>query len=168
MKVADLQKMLKELRGTHPVGLLSVTRPQLLQVSPDGKLNEFHDDCVKLSHIEGLIGFIYEPSVNAQRVKEGLKPNFEAMPRKWGGRLLPSPLVEYKGKYYLEVKVTHPIVEKYFTDQGEEIDSVYIKQFIPQRQNRQGLDKPVVLRDYSLENLKSIHFQLTDEKVAVG
>jgi len=114
-------------------------------------------DVVKVSSVNGIINWIYEDAVNKQRSREELEPNFTAFPRKWGNRIKGSPLVEHNGNYYLEMKVQSAQAQ-YILGNEEIAVSELIPYFYDRSKSRQGVEKEVVLRDYALENIKSIKY----------
>jgi hypothetical protein len=105
-----------------------------------------------------MIGFNYANSVNRQQGREGGEMDFEAQPRKWGTRLPHSPFVEHKGKLYLETKVQNVYGTQYLLD-GKEVTKDEIREWLrpkPEEGARQGVENPVILRDFSLESIREI------------
>jgi hypothetical protein len=152
--VAKLSEVLKRIRGATAVSLVVETSPELIKP----KSNPLFGRLTKLSYLNGMIGFNYESSVNRQQGREGGDMDFEAMPRKWGTRIAGSPFVEYKGKLYLETKVQKVYGTKYILD-GKEVTKDEIKKWLrpkPEEGARQGVENPVVLRDFSLESIREI------------
>jgi len=90
-------------------------------------------------------------------VREGLDNDFSAFPRKWGKRIVGTPLVEHNGKYYLEMKVQSAAAT--YILGGEEIPVSDLIPYFPKKSaSRQGVEKEVILRDYALENIKGIRY----------
>ena len=121
--------------------------------------NPFYGRVTKTSTVNGMIGFKYENSVNNQRKRENIGKEFVAEPRKWGVRIAGTPIVEHKGQSYLEVKVQRVFDTVYCVDNrlacDEEIKA--IKGFFPtNKDNRQEVEKPVILRDYCLDSINEI------------
>lgn len=134
--------------GAFPVTIVTKTKPKVKANCPY--------NITKLSTVNGMAGFIYENSVNKQRIKEDKDPDFKAEPRRWGIRIPKTPLVEHKGSFYLELKVQHSDSE-YF-DGKKKISREEITPYLTSSStDKQQLDKPVILRDYSLENIKELH-----------
>lgn len=112
---------------------------------------------VKRSAVNGVINWIYENAVNRQRERENLVPNFTAFPRKWGHRIHGTPLVEHKGKFYLEMKVQHATC-RYFIG-NVEVNHADISPWLrPHSPHRQGVSREIILRDYALENISAFIF----------
>src|SRR6185312_11339306 len=103
-------------------------------------------------------------SVNAQRERENLEPDFIAEPRKWGERLPNFPLVRHVKdgveKLYLEMKIQRSLHHRYILDNHKAIgiENDLITACLPIRaeSSRQQLEKEVILRDYELSNIKRI------------
>jgi len=105
-----------------------------------------------------MIGWVYQNSVNNQRVREGIEPDFIPLKRRWGERLWPGPLVGDGEKYYLEVKVERVIFTQYQKPNGFVVDADLVKCWERRKPEsaRQKVEDEIILRDYSLENIKAI------------
>jgi hypothetical protein len=151
IKYRDLVELLKSQKGAKPVTICAQTIPNMR------KKDNPYKDVIKISRVNGIIGCVYTNAVNRQRIREDSDPDFEAEPRKWGQRIIGTPLVEHKGKYYLELKVEKSLGHEYEL-YNERIPFEKIKEFLrlPPDMPKQGLDKEVILRDYDLANITSI------------
>lgn len=149
----DLLEMLSSLdRRATFVSVVMDTEPQLV----GGKSSPFHGRVKKISKMSCIINFSYENSVNNQRGREGIETLFEAAPRKWGARVVGTPLVRHKDQYYLEVKV-EKVLSSFFLVDGMPRDRSELEGAIRQGgEGRQGVDNPVILRDVSLLNIREI------------
>jgi len=124
--------------------------------------NPFFGNIIKITRVNGVIQWIYEVSVNRQRVRENKVPDFEAFPRSWGDRIPHTPLVEYKQQLYLEVKVEKRDFNYFTLTNGTEVVPEVIQPFLkPESKGRQGLERKVILRDYMLNNINSIVYNHT-------
>lgn len=108
----------------------------------------------KKSVVNGVINWNYQNSVNRQKERENKEGDFKAEPRKWGERILGTPLVRHKNKLYLEIKVQRALSTEYQDENGNQIEKPEPQ--TKQQHSRQGLEREVILRDYLLENIKSI------------
>jgi hypothetical protein len=135
---------LMNVKGTTFMSIETTTIPKLKAKNP-------FKDLKKVSLISGAIGFNYENSVNNQREREGLENNFESKPRAWGHRIDNTPVVEHKGKHYLEVKVQSSKSEYFDGDLRIDVDK--IKPWMYSNSSRQELNKEVIVRDYSLDSI---------------
>lgn len=159
--VADI---LREHKGCTIVTLTAATKPRCLKRDREtGEPNPW-GQIVKVSMVQGLIGFRYENSVNNQREREGDVADFEAEPRSWGHHVEnpstgnPSPLVTNNAgdRTYIEVKVERVLSTTYHAEDGTVLTYDECKGVLPARKeesSRQELDKPVILRDYALDNV---------------
>lgn len=164
---AQLERMLRSLRGTTMVGLIARTVPEMRL-----RGNPYRDNLVKLAHVQGVIGFRYSSSVNRQRARErrptthkGMVSYFYAEPRQWGERVRGTPLVEHElqgsGRWhaYLEIKVERVIHAEYRTiDPDLRVDDAEVERWLKRRRpnRRQGVRREVQLRDYRLDHLLEI------------
>lgn len=152
MKISkeNLVKLLKSCKGSTFVTIQTVTKPTF-----SGGMSCPFVGAIKISRVNGCIGFNYENSVNNQRAREGSEKDFEAKPRTWGHRIPGTPLVKHKGSYYLEMKVEKSespvyILGTYLLDNND------IKPWIPKQTSRQEVEKPVILRDYKIDSIQKI------------
>lgn len=155
MKLGELKAALASRKGTSFVTIVALTDPRMRK-----RGNPYIGRVLKRSTVNGAIGWIYQNSVNRERARENLEPDFEAFPRKWGQRIKGTPFVEHKGKTYLELKVERALSTEYLLD-GEVVDKSVIEEWLPKRKpegERQEVDRPIILRDYDLANIKAITF----------
>jgi len=117
----------------------------------------------RLSSISGCIGFNYTNSVNHQRQKEGLSEDFKAVARVWGNRIKGTPIVEHKGKKYIEVKVQSATSDFFSNSTRISLDKVI--PWLYNSETRQGVDNEVVVRDYKIENITRIKINKEEYKV---
>jgi hypothetical protein len=153
-----LVELLLTVRGAKIVSIETRTEPRLLAKHPSsGAPNPFKGNVVKVSRVNGIINWRYGNSVNRQRVREGLAPDFAAVPRKWGVRLPGTPLVEHDGRTYLELKVERFMEQRYDSLDGRELPFAAVEAYLPSRgASRQGVEREIVVRDYDLANIVSL------------
>lgn len=149
--------------GTTPISFESHTTPKM-----NKRGNPFFGKVKKISFVGGLIGTIYENSVNNQLDRENKESNFVVQPRKWGVRdenhrflIRHTKKGESFERSYLSVKVqqTHRKPIYIDTENGEVISVETLRPFLPKskKPNTQwNLDKEVMERDYEISNLKNI------------
>lgn len=165
MKTLTLDKLCESLifgrAGCQAVTIVAATVPTMRKTG-----NPFYDretktfSILKRSRTNGLINWIYQNSVNNQRLREGLEPDFEPEPRQWGKRIRGTPFVVHDGKIYLELKVQKSLEHGYFSTDGKPIHESEIRPFLSEKAEglRQGVDNPVILRDYRINNIEQITF----------
>lgn len=100
MKEKLLVETLTNLRGSHRVKLVVVTDANVY------KRKCPWNDIKVIQHVDGEIGYDYESAVNDEREREGLPRSFEPQERAYGKYVGDSPVVEYKGQYYLPVLIS--------------------------------------------------------------
>ena len=108
--------------------------------------------------INGIINFDYQNAVNRQLVREGKESEFEVSERKWGTHVTKA-IIEYKEKYYVQIRVGQTHSYDYRTSDGTEIEYSKLKEFITpkKKSDNQGTDKEIVIRDIKLdESVESI------------
>lgn len=158
--------ILAQQKGAKPVTITAETDPKPRQGTKNNPSPFRGKTVVKRARVNGMIGWDYSNSVNNQRAREGNEEFFEVHPRTWGERIKGSPLVEYKGKHYLEVKVQNVLSTEYFVD-GELIDEETIKPFLPVKKPsaRQETEKAILIADYSLDNIVAIRLDKAEIEV---
>ena len=148
--------------GHSFIGLTTLTDARAKKTgNPFGKI-------LKKTRLLANIGFHYANSLDNQAKREGKDIDFDIKPRRWGVRLPNTPLVEHKGKHYLEYKAESVQSVEYFTEEGEQIEKDLIKEFLPQPRHsstQNDLDKKIILRDVAIENIISLRIS---KKVYLG
>lgn len=149
----ELKELLKQVKGATFVSFLAHTTP-----------NKVHPELVKSTYINGVINFSYANSVNKALVKEDKEPNFKPQHKRvWGNRVNTvggylCSLIEHKNKNYLEVKVNRTI-DQAFLYYGKKVAKEKIGGLLPKiKVPNQGLENPVYVRDYNLDNIRMIKF----------
>jgi hypothetical protein len=151
LSVNELRDNLMGIKGAMILTIEAETLPQMR------KTDNPYMGTRKVSSVNGVINWVYEIAVNNQRLREDKEADFTAFPRKWGKRIKGTPLVEHKGKFYLEMKVQS--AKAHYVHGDAEIDvSELIPYFYERSKSRQGVDKEVILRDYALENIRAIRW----------
>lgn len=123
--------------------------------------NPYFGRVEKVSRIRALVGpWNYTHEVNVKRIKEGKFADFSPAGRKWGHRVAGTPFVEYRGDKYVECNVLEVISTEFLVDGRLATDGevTEIQGFIPGREEgaRQGLDDPIVVRDYKVESIEQV------------
>lgn len=148
-------------RGTFPLTIVAETAPDMR------KTDNPYVGAVKVARVNGMGGaWNYEDGVNRLRDKEDKPMDFTAFPRKWGQRVLHDDgrltgLVQHEKdgvtKWYVEMRVLRSLQHEYRFN-GAVLDSALIHPFLRQKQegSRQELDRPLILRDYSVANIRQI------------
>lgn len=158
MKKVSLQglgELFSGIKGAKMVSIVTETVPTLK--AP--KSNPLNGRLVKRSYVNCVVNFNYTNSVNNQRGREGNLEGFEALPRTWGVRIAGTPLVEHKGKVYLETKVEKVYNTEYVLD-GSVVPPEEVYEFLAPRKPegvRQEVEKPVILRDYALKSIRVVN-----------
>ena len=146
----DLIGLLLDIRGATIVSFVAATEPRLTAGNPFPGLR-------KLSSVNGVLNFNYTSAVNRQRVKEGMIPDFVAEPRKWGIRMEGTPIVKHGHKHYVECKVESSTIIGYIMPDLSSVDPEEVAKWLPNRHSgRQAVEKAVILRDFSIENVRSM------------
>ncbi len=155
------------------VSLTAETRPEMR------KRGNPHADAVKIAAVSGVLGCKYANAVNRRRDREGRPENadgsveqFYSTRRAWGRRVDPSPLVEHRGRFYLDLQRQRILREEFRTPDGATVPRAKIEPFLRVRDEgrRQGLKRPVVLRDFSIDSIRQLrlHGQIYDVEQEEG
>ena len=148
---AALVEMLNGIRGATFATLITDTDPRLKKTgNPLGTVR-------KVSRVNVTLGFQYAAAVNRQRTREGSEADFVAEARQWGTRIPGTFLVENKGKLYLETKVERSLGHAYVDSKGRQLTDEEVAPYLPARgESRQEVDREIIVRDYSLDSIRSI------------
>lgn len=154
----ELEVLLKNHKGATPITISAITDTRARKTD-----NPF-DKILKFSVINGFTGFDYQASVNRQQNREGGAGDFNAQQRKWGTNIN-NVLVEDKGKFYLVIRPLRCTKPIFLGQKGNNVVRVAkesIAQFLPttySSADKQGVDKEIVYRNYSLDSIRSITFK---------
>lgn len=152
----------QEAKGAFPVTISAFSDTKAK------KTDNPYEAIFRLLHINGLSGFNYQAAVERQQGREGQTPVFTLKPRAWGQRYSKSLVVHTKEgdvepTYYLSLMVRRSLgTPLYFARQGGFMQTVAkerIAQFLPIKKDertRQGVEKPVVFKDFSLNNMRAV------------
>lgn len=154
----EFQRMLACEKGAQIVALETVTVPSYRK-----RGCPFKDNLLKYTRLTVVVNWQYSRTVNRQRVREGLPPNFEALPRQWGTRLTGLPFVSHVTKegehrLYLEALPLRVLEREFWTaDTHEVIPTEEVRPYLVEHQPnaRQGTRREILVRDYNVANIKS-------------
>jgi hypothetical protein len=157
----DLLGKLRSLKkGAKVVTLVTYTSPSMNK-KVNGELNPFYDQNVmKRAWTNGVVGYWYARSVNRQREREGNEADFEALPHLYTEHE-PGSILTYhredRGRLYLPMKIQTVLGYQYEID-GEVQDTNEIDPWIRgyKPSTRQETDKPVIHKNYLVENITDI------------
>jgi hypothetical protein len=161
----QLIMLLEGLDSAKIVSFIAKTVPQMLKTN-----NPYYGDIVKLANVNGIINWSYKHAVDQQRIREGKKPDFEPLPRAWGHRVPGQPFVEHNGNLYLEVKIERLNEESQYFYKGRRIKFSKIEKFLSRKNEgtRQGLENPVILRDYNILTVQTFTMDHTIYVIGEG
>lgn len=170
MSKATLLTALAEISGGTFLGLDTTTVPTLT----GGKKNSMQGRIKKIVTGSSVMTFSNQSSngysnMVARRLEaEGKDPEaFTLHPRKWGERVPNMPVVEHKGKQYLEVIFLKSGKVAYTLD-GEPIEKADIEGLKASRVegDQGGLDDKVIIRDYNFDSLDTVRINGDSIRVA--
>ena len=147
--------------GAQPVSLQYVTEPKL---NKEGK-NRF-GSVTKIANVGGMVGYVYENSVNNQLEREEKEREFKAQPL-WNGKgkrisTALSTHVE-KETFYLTYKAQKTFKSFHFDTALNLIPIALLKPYFPQSDpaKYQGTEKAVYHREISIDNVRRFKFKKT-------
>ena len=151
----DLVKLLMQVRTATPAKILAETVVKMNKTD-----NPYYDKIRKTQLSNVFINFKYENSVNNALLKEGKTDNFVAKERSWGVRVVGTPLVLHNNQYYLETRFLNNEPKISYSMGNVDIDKSVFENFLVKKSpsKTQGLEKEVILRDFSIDNIKEITF----------
>jgi hypothetical protein len=153
----ELVEMLRNWNfGAQPVSIQYVTEPKL---TAEGKAK--FGAITKIANVGGMVGYVYENSVNNQLEREGKEREFVAQPL-WKGKgkrlsLALSTHIE-KGTFYLTYKAQQTFRSFHFDSALNFIPNAIIKQFFPASDpaKYQGTETAIYHREIAIENVKRL------------
>ena len=147
--------------GAQPVSIQYVTEPKL---NKDGK-NRF-GSVTKIANVGGMVGYVYENSVNNQLEREGKEKDFIAQPL-WNGKgkrinTALSTHIE-KGTFYLTYKAQKTFKSFHFDTALNLIPIALLKPYFPQSNpaKYQGTEKAVYHREIAIDNIRRFKMKRT-------
>jgi len=159
---SELERLLFATNQTQFVSFVSVTDPDMR------KRANPHAGTRKVSMVVGVINWTYSRAVNRQRQREQPKPKkFRALRRKWGERIYGTPLVKHcvettEGDelvtLYLEVKIERRSFHYFNPKTHRRVKETTLAKWLKkaERNERQGVEREIVLRDYTLANIAEL------------
>lgn len=160
-------EMLKNWKyGAQPVSVQYVTSPKLNKL---GK-SKF-GNVIKIANVGGMIGYVYENSVNNQKEREGKERDFLAQSLwKGKGKRLSTALSMHieKGKYYLTFKHQQTFKSFFFDSQLNMVNINELKScFYDNTPKNQGVDEgnEIHHREILIDNIRKIKFRKTTYEI---
>lgn len=188
VSIEQLITRLSSIRGSRLVTLVTETVPTLNQKADDGSVCPWFNpqastkapDAARwfirkktvvsmslIGSLKGESGTPYERSVNRRRCKESQDfqlssppQRFRSSGRHWGTRRKSAPLVDYKGRVYLDAQRTRILSFEFIdTRTGRTISQTQLKPWIPGSRNpskTQLLANEIVWRDYRIDRVRIV------------
>lgn len=147
-----LADMLKGVKGATFASIVADTDARL----KGGKSGPYAGTR-KVSVVNVTLNAGYEKAVNRQLVREGETADFEAKDRQWGEHVESCPLIENKGKLYLQ-GICNAVYSVTFLHKGRVVAKEQLTEFLPTKSDasHQGTDKEIVVRSWGLDSIKEI------------
>jgi len=164
LTINELKEILSGINGCTFAGIKAQTPVKL----KGGKKNPQQGKIYKLVENGNCMLFPnkksngYENMIKRRLEKEGKNPDsFKLGKRAWGKRIENTPLVEHKGKYYLEIIYMQPPKVKYLYE-NKPIKKDEIEGLPERKEGKQGGlsdENKVYIRTIALENIKELHLK---------
>lgn len=153
---AELITIFSRLLTATPASITAVTSPAMNKGG-----NPFYGRIQKVETRHVMFNFNYTNSVNNQRGKEGIEVPFQAHKRVWGEKIEGTPLVQHKGKFYVEAKPSGKAQVTTWLCDGSPIELSEIQKYlvVPKKSNLQGTEKEIRVRDYSIDSIAEVKIQ---------
>lgn len=147
--------------GAQPVSLQYVTEPKLTK---DGQ-NRF-GSVTKIANVGGMVGYVYENSVNNQLERENKEREFVSQPLwKGAGKRISTALSTHvtKGTFYLTYKAQKTFKSFHFDTALNLIPAALLKPYFPQSDpaKYQGTETAIYHREIAIENIRRFKFKKT-------
>jgi len=145
--------------GAQPVSIQYVTTPKLTK---EGKIK--FGAVTKIANVGGMVGYVYENSVNNQLERENKEREFKAQ-QLWNGKgkRISTALSTHieKNTFYLTYKAQQTFKSLHFDTTLNLIPVSLLKPFFPQSDpaKYQGTEKAVYHREISVDNIRRFKFK---------
>jgi hypothetical protein len=145
--------------GAQPVSLQYVTEPKL---TAQGKAK--FGEVTKIANVGGMVGYVYENSVNNQLERENKEREFVSQPLwKGAGKRINTALSMHvaKGKYYLTYKAQKTFKSFHFDSVLNLIPNELIKMYFPASDpaKYQGTETAIYHREIAVENVRRFKYR---------
>lgn len=158
----QLERLMRTVKAPTPIAFTALTTPKMRR-----RQNPFLCPCCrepvvqKRARVSAFLRASYTGSVNRQRAREGNPRYFTSVGRTWGNREIMTPLIQYRGELYLNLKRERLLDVEYLIlgepasgEQLEQVESLLIQP--ASESNRQELKKQIVTRDYRLDRVRRL------------
>ena len=160
--VSEFIKMLTNWNfGAQPVSIQYITEPKLTK---EGKIR--FGEVTKIANVGGMVGYVYENSVNNQLERENKERDFVSQPL-WNGKgkRLSTALSTHmeKGTFYLTYKAQKTFKSFHFDSLLNLIPNKLIKQYFPVSDpaKYQGTETAIYHREILIQNVRRFKFKKT-------
>lgn len=143
MQLSQLYPLLRRIRGCTFAAIDTETHPK------EGVIKVLEGTQVILFTNKKSHG--YERMLQRRLAQAGLPADFKVSEMKWGRKLPGSPLIEHKGKYYLQVILLKQ-GRGYGIVQGQRVTLEELKQYLGTRDR----SETVSVRAYNLDSITGI------------
>lgn len=149
-----IAQIFSAVNGNTIISMDTVTKPVL----KGGKSNPLQGRVTKVMRGASVMVFQnkntngYEAMVKRRLEKEGKATDFKVGPRQWGERVDGTPIVEHKGKRYLEVIFLRAGDVEYQLD-GKVISAELVGEQTSSNGEQGGLDNKVIIRTFAEESI---------------
>lgn len=153
----ELVVIMSRVKGSVIATITAITEPAMKKTN-----NPFINRVQKRTVQNVMLNFTYENSVNSQREKEGNEEEFIAHPRKWGQRIQGTPIVDHKGKMYLETKPNGKAQSTEWFLDGQPTNLAIFQHFLTipnSNKEHQGVEKEIKVRDFAFINIAEVKMQ---------
>lgn len=147
--------------GAQPVSIQYITEPKL---NKEGKMK--FGSVTKIANVGGMVGYVYENSVNNQLERENKERDFVSQPL-WNGKgkRISTALSTHieKQTFYLTYKAQKTFKSFYMDNVLNLIPIALLKPFFPQSDpaKYQGTEKAVYHREIGIENVRRFKMKRT-------
>jgi hypothetical protein len=149
-----IAQIFSAVNGNTIISMDTATKPVL----KGGKSNPLQGRVTKVMRGASVMVFQnkntngYEAMVKRRLEKEGKATDFNVGPRQWGERVEGTPIVEHKGKRYLEVIFLRAGEVEYQLD-GKVISAELVGEQSSSNGDQGGLDNKVIIRTFAEESI---------------
>lgn len=159
----------EKISRSELIGLFMNKKCRIINVSYDTdarvrKTGNPHPLVSKSVTLNGVTNYQYDKALEKRTAEAGLNPaeSRSLHDRTWGTRVGDTPIIEHKGKSYLDVMVNNVIESAYKDSQsGKELSYEDVKDYLPNKSNSLVKVANISIDNISMVKVDGVEYEVT-------